>query len=64
MLNIKFPSNYNQNVGLNTLLIKYGCGLSLKDKFLFSILKMYYIGLRVRSRLIVGKKNKKIYYQK
>jgi FkbM family methyltransferase len=59
MLNIKFPSNYNQNVGLNTLLMKYSSGLSLKDKFLFSILKMYYRGLRARNRLAVGKKNRK-----
>jgi FkbM family methyltransferase len=60
MLNIKLPSNYNQNVGLNTLLIKYGSGLNPKDKILFSILKMYYIGLRVKTSLIAKKNRKNI----
>jgi FkbM family methyltransferase len=59
MLSIKLPSKYNQNVGLNYLLIRYGSGQSLKDKFLFFILKMSYLGLRGKSRLIAGKENRK-----
>jgi FkbM family methyltransferase len=39
--------------------VKYSIGLSIKDKFLFSILKIYYRGLRVKSRLLVRKKNRR-----
>jgi FkbM family methyltransferase len=35
---------------LNALLVNYSSGLSLKDKFLFFILKMYYRGLRLKAR--------------
>src|SRR5688572_19992157 len=59
MLNIKFPNNYSQNLGISTLLIKYSSGQSIKDKFLLFMLKMYYRGLRVKSRLVIGKENRK-----
>ena len=59
MLKIRFPSDYNQNIGLNTLLVKYSSGLTLKDKFLFFILKMYYRGLRLTTRLALGEKKRK-----
>ena len=58
MLKIRFPNNYNQNIGLNTLLVKYSSGLTLKDKLSFSILKMYYRGLR-KARLALGEKDRK-----
>ena len=46
MLKIRFPSDYNQNdYSWNGLLVKYSSGLTLKDKLLFSILKMSYRGL-------------------
>ena len=64
MLKIKFPSNYNENVSLNALLVKYCSGLSLKDKFLFFILKMYYIGLRLKRRLALGEEKRKKYVLK
>jgi FkbM family methyltransferase len=50
MLKIKFPSNYNLNdYSWNSLLVD-SSGLTLKDKLLFSILKMYYRGLRLKAR--------------
>jgi FkbM family methyltransferase len=60
MLKIKFPSNYNQNhFSWNSLLVKYSCGLSLKDKLLFFFLKMYYRGLRLKARLVLGPEKRK-----
>ena len=59
MLKIRFPNNYNQNVRLNALLIKYSSGLSLEDKLLFFILKMYYISLRLKARLALGSEKRK-----
>jgi FkbM family methyltransferase len=59
MLKIKLPSNYNQNLSMNALLIKYSSGLYLKDKLSFSILKIYYIGLRVKARLALGEEKRK-----
>ena len=60
MLKIKFPSNYNQNnYSWNSLLVKYSSGLSLKDKLLFFILKMYYRGLRLKARLASRSRKKK-----
>jgi FkbM family methyltransferase len=50
VLKIRITSNYNQNIGLNTLLVKYGSGLLLEDKLLFFILKMYYRSLRLKAR--------------
>jgi hypothetical protein len=50
MLKIRFPSDYNQNdYSWNGLLVDC-TGLTLKDKFLFFILKMYYRGLRLKAR--------------
>jgi FkbM family methyltransferase len=50
MLKIRFPSNYNQsNYSWNSLLVE-SSGLSLIDKLSFSILKMYYRGLRLKAR--------------
>ena len=50
MLKIKFPSNYNLNdYSWNSLLVD-SSGLTLTDKFLFSILKMYYRDLRLKAR--------------
>jgi FkbM family methyltransferase len=50
MLKIRFPSNYNQsNYSWNSLLVE-SSGLTLKDKLSFSILKMYYRGLRLKAR--------------
>ena len=45
MLKIRFPSNYNQNVGVNRLLLRYSSGVTLKDKLSFFILKISYLGL-------------------
>ena len=59
MLKIKLPSNYNQKVSMNALLVKYSSGLTLKDKLSFSILKIYYIGLRLKARLALGEKERK-----
>ena len=65
MLKIKFPSNYSPNISLNTLLVKYSSGLTLKDKLLFFIIKMYYRGLRLKARglrkvsLVLGDKERK-----
>src|SRR5215204_2927723 len=60
MLKIKFPSTYNEsNYSLNALLVNYSSGLSLKDKFLFFILKMYYRGLRLKARLALGEEKRK-----
>jgi FkbM family methyltransferase len=65
MLKIKFPSNYNLNdYSWNSLLVD-SSGLTLKDKLLFSILKMYYRGLRLKARglrkarLALGDKERK-----
>ena len=65
MLKIKYPSNYNQNnCGWNRFILKYGSGLTLKDKLLFFILKMYCRGLRIKARrlrkvrLVLGEKNR------
>src|SRR5688572_10415645 len=50
MLKIRFPSDYNHNdYSWNGLLVDC-TGLTLKDKFLFFILKMYYRGLRLKAR--------------
>jgi FkbM family methyltransferase len=50
MLKIRFPSNYNHNdYSWNGLLVDC-TGLTLKDKLLFFILKMYYRGLRLKAR--------------
>src|SRR5687768_14117768 len=50
MLKIRFPSNYNHNdYSWNGLLVDC-TGLTLKDKISFSILKMYYRGLRLKAR--------------
>ena len=50
MLKIRFPSYYNQsNSSWNSLLVE-SSGLTLKDKLSFSILKMYYRGLRLKAR--------------
>ena len=50
MLKIRFPSDYNQNdYSWNGLLVDC-TGLTLKDKLLFFILKMYYRGLRLKAR--------------
>ena len=38
MSRIKFPSNYNKNVKLNTWLIKYGSGISLNEKSEYNFL--------------------------
>jgi FkbM family methyltransferase len=60
MLKIRFPSDYNQNVSYNAL-----SGLTLKDKLLLSILKMYYRSLRLKARglrkarLVLGDKERK-----
>ena len=60
MLKIRFPSDYNQNVSYNDL-----SGLTLKDKLLLSILKMYYRSLRLKARglrkarLVLGDKERK-----
>lgn len=65
MLKIRFPSDYNQNdYSWNSLLID-SSGLTLKDKLLFFILKMYYRGLRLKARglrkarLALGDKERK-----
>src|SRR5215204_2526758 len=65
MLKIRFPSNYNQNdYSWNSLLVE-SSGLTLKDKLLFFILKMYYRGLRLKARglrkvhLVLGDKERK-----
>ena len=51
-------------ISMNALLVKYSSGLSLKDKFLFFILKVYYRGLRLRARLALGaEKRKNIRYK-
>jgi FkbM family methyltransferase len=44
---------------MNALLIKYSSGLSFKDKFLFFILKVSYIGLRLKARLALGAEKRK-----
>ncbi len=50
MLKIRFPCDYNHNdYSWNDLLV-HCTGLTLKDKFLFFILKMYYRGLRLKAR--------------
>ena len=50
MLKIRFPSDYNHNdYSWNDLLVDC-TGLTLKDKLLFFILKMYYRGLRLKAR--------------
>lgn len=50
MLKIRFPSDYNHNdYSWNGLLVNC-TGLTLKDKLLFFILKMYYRGLRLKAR--------------
>jgi FkbM family methyltransferase len=59
LLRIKFPSNYNQSEGVNTLLIKYGSGFTLKDKLSFSILKISYLGLWLTTKLVLGEKKRK-----
>ena len=65
MLKIRFPGNYNQNnYSWNSLLVN-SSGLTLKDKISFSILKMYYRGLRLKARglrkagLALGEKERK-----
>src|SRR5215207_3510034 len=65
MLKIRFPSDYNQNdYSWNGLLVDC-TGLTLKDKISFSILKMYYRGLRLKARglrkagLALGEKERK-----
>jgi hypothetical protein len=35
MLKIRLPSNYNQNVGVARLLLRYGSGVTLYDKISF-----------------------------
>ena len=59
MLKIRFPSNYNQRAGVNRLLLKYSCGLTLKDKLSFSILKMSYLGFWLITYLIPKEKKRK-----
>ena len=59
MLKIRFPSDYNQGNGLNKLLLKYGSGLTLKDKLSFSILKISYLGFWFTTRLVLGEKKRK-----
>jgi hypothetical protein len=59
MLKIRFPSNYNQRAGVNRLLLKYGRGLTLKDKLSFSVLKISYLGLWLTTHLIPGEKKRK-----
>ena len=59
MLKIRFPNNYNEGAGVNLLLLKYSCGLTLKDKLSFSILKMSYLGFWLTTRLVLEKKKRK-----
>ncbi|HJU60360.1 MAG TPA: FkbM family methyltransferase [Nitrososphaeraceae archaeon] len=59
MLKIRFPSNYNQRAGVNRLLLKYGRGLTLKDKLSFSVLKISYLGLWLTTHLIPREKKRK-----
>src|SRR5215203_5674424 len=65
MLKIRFPSNYNQNDYSWYSLLVESSGLTLKDKLLFFILKMYYRGLRLKARglrkvhLVLGDKERK-----
>ncbi len=59
MLKIRLPSNYNQNVGVNRLLLQYSSGVTLKDKISFSILKISYLGLLLRRRLALRDKERK-----
>jgi FkbM family methyltransferase len=59
MLKIRFPNNYNEGAGVNILLLKYSCGLTLKDKLSFSILKMSYLGFWLTTRLVLEKKKRK-----
>ena len=64
MLKIRFPGNYDHNhYSWNDLLVD-STGLTLKDKLLFFILKVYYRGLRLKARglrkarLALGDKNR------
>jgi FkbM family methyltransferase len=59
MLKIRLPSNYKQNVGVNRLLLRYSSGVTLKDKISFFILKISYLGLRLRRRLTLRDKERK-----
>ena len=59
MLKIRFPSNYNQNVGVHRLLLRYSSGVTLKDKLSFFILKISYLGLKLRRRLALRDKERK-----
>ncbi len=59
MLKIRLPSNYNQNIGVNRLLLRYSSGVTLKDKISFFILKISYLGLRLRRRLALSDKERK-----
>ena len=59
MLRIKIPSNYNHSTGTNRFLLKYGSGLTLKDKLSFSILKISYLGLWLTTHLVLGKEKRK-----
>jgi FkbM family methyltransferase len=59
MLKIRLPSNYNQNVGVDRLLLRYSSGVTFKDKLLFFILKISYVGLKLRRRLALRDKERK-----
>ena len=59
MLKIRFPSNYNQKFGVNRLLLRYGSGVTFKDKISFFILKISYLGLRLGRRLTLRDKERK-----
>jgi FkbM family methyltransferase len=59
MLKIRFPNNYNEGAGVNILLLKYSCGLTLKDKLSFSILKISYLGFWLTTRLVLEQKKRK-----
>ena len=64
MLKIKLPSNYNQGSKVNRVLLKYGTGLTLKDKFSFSILKISYLGLWLTFHLVLGEEKRKNIFSK
>ena len=65
MLQIKIHDNYEDNSGLNSILLKFSSGLTIKDKFSFSILKWSYVGLRLGTRIILGrKKRNKLFSEK
>jgi FkbM family methyltransferase len=59
LLRIKFPSNYNQSHGVNTLLLKYSSGFTLKDKLSFSILKISYLVLWLTTYLVLSERKRK-----